>query len=58
MDIEDFSLGLFSLAGRNALVTGGNTGLDCLYDDNQTSAIEDPGLPADTFEHFVWNALP
>jgi len=27
MDIADFSLGLFSLAGRNALVTGGNTGL-------------------------------
>ena len=27
MDITDFSLGQFSLAGRNALVTGGNTGL-------------------------------
>ena len=27
MDIADFSLNLFSLAGRNALVTGGNTGL-------------------------------
>src|SRR5260370_19914768 len=27
MDIADFSLELFSLAGRNALVTGGNTGL-------------------------------
>jgi NAD(P)-dependent dehydrogenase (short-subunit alcohol dehydrogenase family) len=27
MDIADFSLDLFSLAGRNALVTGGNTGL-------------------------------
>ena len=27
MDISDFSLDLFSLAGRNALVTGGNTGL-------------------------------
>jgi NAD(P)-dependent dehydrogenase (short-subunit alcohol dehydrogenase family) len=27
MDIEDFSLDLFSLKGRNALVTGGNTGL-------------------------------
>jgi len=27
MDICDFSLDLFSLAGRNALVTGGNTGL-------------------------------
>ena len=27
MDISDFSLELFSLAGRNALVTGGNTGL-------------------------------
>ena len=27
MDITDFSLELFSLAGRNALVTGGNTGL-------------------------------
>ncbi len=27
MDITDFSLDLFSLAGRNALVTGGNTGL-------------------------------
>jgi NAD(P)-dependent dehydrogenase (short-subunit alcohol dehydrogenase family) len=27
MDITEFSLGLFSLAGRSALVTGGNTGL-------------------------------
>jgi NAD(P)-dependent dehydrogenase (short-subunit alcohol dehydrogenase family) len=27
MDIADFSLDLFSLAGRNAFVTGGNTGL-------------------------------
>ena len=27
MDLCDFSLDLFSLAGRNALVTGGNTGL-------------------------------
>jgi NAD(P)-dependent dehydrogenase (short-subunit alcohol dehydrogenase family) len=27
MDISDFSLDLFSLAGRNAIVTGGNTGL-------------------------------
>jgi len=27
MDIADFSLDLFSLAGRNAVVTGGNTGL-------------------------------
>ena len=27
MDITDFSLDLFSLAGRNALVTGGNSGL-------------------------------
>jgi NAD(P)-dependent dehydrogenase (short-subunit alcohol dehydrogenase family) len=27
MDITDFSLDLFSLAGRGALVTGGNTGL-------------------------------
>jgi NAD(P)-dependent dehydrogenase (short-subunit alcohol dehydrogenase family) len=27
MDIADFSLDMFSLAGRNALVTGGNTGL-------------------------------
>ena len=27
MEIADFSLDLFSLAGRNALVTGGNTGL-------------------------------
>src|SRR5262249_19379084 len=27
MDIADFSLGLFSLAGRHALVTGANTGL-------------------------------
>ena len=27
MDLADFSLDLFSLAGRNALVTGGNTGL-------------------------------
>jgi NAD(P)-dependent dehydrogenase (short-subunit alcohol dehydrogenase family) len=27
VDIVDFSLDLFSLAGRNALVTGGNTGL-------------------------------
>jgi NAD(P)-dependent dehydrogenase (short-subunit alcohol dehydrogenase family) len=27
MDIADFGLDLFSLAGRNALVTGGNTGL-------------------------------
>src|ERR1700751_1029384 len=27
MDIADFSLDLFSLAGRSALVTGGNTGL-------------------------------
>jgi NAD(P)-dependent dehydrogenase (short-subunit alcohol dehydrogenase family) len=27
MDLVDFSLDLFSLAGRNALVTGGNTGL-------------------------------
>jgi NAD(P)-dependent dehydrogenase (short-subunit alcohol dehydrogenase family) len=27
MDIADFTLDLFSLAGRNALVTGGNTGL-------------------------------
>ena len=27
MDIADFSLDLFSLSGRNALVTGGNTGL-------------------------------
>jgi NAD(P)-dependent dehydrogenase (short-subunit alcohol dehydrogenase family) len=27
MDIADFNLDLFSLAGRNALVTGGNTGL-------------------------------
>src|SRR5215469_17490553 len=27
MDIADFSLDLFSLAGRNALVTGGSTGL-------------------------------
>src|SRR3984893_6458013 len=27
MDLCDFSLELFSLAGRNALVTGGNTGL-------------------------------
>ena len=27
MDTADFSLELFSLAGRNALVTGGNTGL-------------------------------
>jgi len=27
MDIADFSLDLFSLEGRNALVTGGNTGL-------------------------------
>src|ERR1700750_816394 len=27
MDICDFSLNLFSLAGRNALVTGGNTRL-------------------------------
>src|SRR5215468_1420547 len=27
MDITDFSLDLFSLVGRNALVTGGNTGL-------------------------------
>jgi NAD(P)-dependent dehydrogenase (short-subunit alcohol dehydrogenase family) len=27
MDISDFSLDVFSLAGRNALVTGGNTGL-------------------------------
>jgi len=27
MDIADFSLDLFALAGRNALVTGGNTGL-------------------------------
>src|SRR5579859_179870 len=27
MDIADFALDLFSLAGRHALVTGGNTGL-------------------------------
>ncbi|MBQ6640895.1 MAG: SDR family oxidoreductase [Saccharopolyspora sp.] len=27
MDIQDFSLDLFSLRGRNAIVTGGNTGL-------------------------------
>ncbi|ASR34500.1 oxidoreductase [Prauserella marina] len=27
MDIKDFSLDLFSLRGRNAVVTGGNTGL-------------------------------
>jgi NAD(P)-dependent dehydrogenase (short-subunit alcohol dehydrogenase family) len=27
MELADFSLDLFSLAGRNALVTGGNTGL-------------------------------
>ena len=27
MDIADFSIDLFSLAERNALVTGGNTGL-------------------------------
>ena len=27
MDIEDFSLDLFSLSGKRALVTGGNTGL-------------------------------
>lgn len=27
MDIQDFSLDLFSLHGRNAIVTGGNTGL-------------------------------
>jgi NAD(P)-dependent dehydrogenase (short-subunit alcohol dehydrogenase family) len=27
VDIADFSLDLFSLAGRNAIVTGGNTGL-------------------------------
>jgi NAD(P)-dependent dehydrogenase (short-subunit alcohol dehydrogenase family) len=27
MSINDFSLSLFSLAGRNAIVTGGNTGL-------------------------------
>jgi NAD(P)-dependent dehydrogenase (short-subunit alcohol dehydrogenase family) len=27
MEIADFSLDLFSLAGRNALITGGNTGL-------------------------------
>jgi NAD(P)-dependent dehydrogenase (short-subunit alcohol dehydrogenase family) len=27
MDIRDFSIGFFSLEGRNAIVTGGNTGL-------------------------------
>ncbi len=27
MEIEDFSIGYFSLAGKNAVVTGGNTGL-------------------------------
>ncbi len=27
MDITDFALDLFSLEGRNAIVTGGNTGL-------------------------------
>lgn len=27
MEINDFGLGLFSLTGRNAIVTGGNTGL-------------------------------
>lgn len=27
MDIRDFTTGFFSLAGRNAIVTGGNTGL-------------------------------
>ena len=27
MDIADFSLDLFSLAGRNVIVTGGNSGL-------------------------------
>ncbi|MBM3148382.1 MAG: SDR family NAD(P)-dependent oxidoreductase, partial [Actinobacteria bacterium] len=27
MDIRDFTMDLFSLAGRNAVVTGGNTGL-------------------------------
>jgi len=31
MDIADFSLDLFSLAGRNALVTGGNTGLGSAF---------------------------
>jgi len=27
MDIRDFTLNFFSLAGRKAIVTGGNTGL-------------------------------
>jgi NAD(P)-dependent dehydrogenase (short-subunit alcohol dehydrogenase family) len=27
MDITDFAMGFFSLAGKNAIVTGGNTGL-------------------------------
>src|SRR6266566_4171565 len=37
MDICDFSLDLFSLAGRNALVTGGNTGLG--EDDGSTRRL-------------------
>lgn len=44
--------------GQQAWLLNDPYSLDCLYDDNQTSAIEDPCLPADTFEHFVWNALP
>jgi hypothetical protein len=31
---------------------------ECLYDDLQNPAIEDNCKPADTFEQFVWDALP
>jgi hypothetical protein len=31
---------------------------NCLYDDLQDPAIENPCITSDAFEHFIWDALP
>lgn len=51
MDISDFSMDLFSLNGRNAIVTGGNSGLGLAFSTALAKAGANVFVPSITPDH-------